>query len=103
MFWEVIKELNESELVNFYRFCSGTCKVLIDGFGALKGVNNKIHKFCIEEPEINDDNLHKGICLIEARTYFNRIDWLEYKNKSTMKRAIEIILGNDTNYFGLKL
>ena len=102
MFWEAIKELNESELVNFYRFCSGTCKVPIDGFGALKGGNNKIHKFCIEEPKINDGNLHKAIRLIEARTYFNRIYLPEY-NKVTMKRAIEIILGNDTNYFGLKL
>ena len=102
MFWEVLRELNESELVNFYRFCTGTCKVPIDGFGALKGGNNKIHKFCIEEAEINDDNLHKGIRLIGARTCFNRIYLPEYNNKATMKKAIEIILGNDTNYFGLE-
>ena len=102
MFWEVLRELNESELVNFYRFCTGTCKVPIDGFGALKGGNNKIHKFCIEESEINDNDNQKGIRLIEARTCFNRIYLPEYNHKAIMKRAIEIILGNDTNYFGLE-
>ena len=103
MFWEVLGELSESELVNFYRFCTGTCKVPIDGFAALKGANNKIHKFCIEEADDDDEHRGaKGIRLIEARTCFNRIYLPDYNNKATMKRGIEIILGNDTNYFGLE-
>ena len=67
--------------------------------------HNKIHKFCIEEAEVSEmeeTKNAKGIRLIEARTCFNRIYLPEYNNKATMKKAIEIILSNDTNYFGLK-
>ena len=105
LFWEVLSELSESDLVNFYRFCTGTCKVPIDGFGSLKGSHNKIHKFCIEEAEVSETEEAKnakGIRLIEARTCFNRIYLPEYNNKAIMKRVFEIILGNDTNYFGLE-
>lgn len=99
MFWEVLRELDKSDLIAFFQFCTGSGRVPIDGFGALKGVGNRIQKFCIEDAENKGG---KGLRLIEAKTCFNRIYIPEYKSKEEMKKAIYTIIGNDTNYFGLE-
>ena len=100
-FWEVLSELNNEELLLFYKFCTGSTRVPIDGFSSLSGPRNKIMKFTIES--INNDNNDKPINkLITAQTCFNSIVLPEYKTKEEMKKAINIILENDTNYFGLE-
>ncbi len=103
-FWDVLSELSQSDLFIFFNFCTSSTHVPLDGFNSLKGVNNKIQKFTIE-PKLNlsfnkdKDNEFK---LIEAKTCFNRILLPEYNSKEEMKKCINIILGNDTQYFGLE-
>jgi len=100
-FWEVLSELNNEELLLFFRFCTGSTRVPIDGFSALPGPKNKIIKFSIELRKNKDEDL-KCQKLIVAQTCFNNIILPEYKTKEEMKKAINIILESDTNYFGLE-
>ena len=99
-FWEVLSELNNEQLLMFYKFCTGSTRVPLDGFSSLSGPRNKIMKFTIES--INDKDNNKFKKLITAQTCFNSIILPEYKTKDEMKKAINIILENDTNYFGLE-
>ena len=54
-------------------------------------------KFTIETINKNEKNK-----LITAQTCFNSIILPDYKTKEEMKKSINIILENDTNYFGLE-
>jgi E3 ubiquitin-protein ligase HUWE1 len=100
-FWEVLSELNNEELLLFFRFCTGSTRVPIDGFSALPGPKNKIIKFSIELLNNKNDN-DKINKLITAQTCFNTIILPKYKTKQEMRKAIHIILESDTNYFGLE-
>ena len=66
------------------------------------GPRNKIMKFTIESIKNNEDNDKQYNKLITVQTCFNSIILPEYKTKEEMKKAIYIILENDTNYFGLE-
>ena len=102
-FWEVLSELNNEQLLLFYKFCTGSTRIPVDGFSSLSGPRNKIMKFTIESVSSNDININnKCNKLITAQTCFNSIILPEYKTKEEMKKAINIILENDTNYFGLE-
>jgi hypothetical protein len=90
-----MSELTPEKLLKFYKFCTGCTRVPIDGFKALQGTRNKFQKFCIESPTRDSKDR-----LIEAKTCFNRIYLPNYPNKDTMKRYIDIIIDNDTDYFG---
>ena len=107
LFWEVLSELNNEQLLLFYKFCTGSMRIPLDGFSALSGPRNKIMKFTIEcicnndnDKNVNNDKSCNK--LITAQTCFNSIILPEYKTKEEIKKAINIILENDTNYFGLE-
>ena len=99
-FWEILGELNNEQLLLFFKFCTGSTRIPVDGFSALPGPKNKIIKFNIELLKDKDDKAkHK---LITAQTCFNTIILPQYKTKDEMRKAIYIILESDTNYFGLE-
>ena len=100
LFWEVLSELNNEKLLLFYKFCTGSMRVPLDGFSSLSGPRNKIMKFTIECICNNDDKPCNK--LITAQTCFNSIILPDYKSKEEIKKSINIILENDTNYFGLE-
>ena len=103
-FWQVLSELNQNDLFIFYFFCTSSTHVPLDGFNSLKGINNKIQKFTIE-PKLNlilDESGENKFKLIEAKTCFNRIFLPEYGTIEEMRKAIDIIIGNDTQFFGLE-
>ena len=103
IFWEVLSNLSQNDLFIFYNFCTSSNHVPLDGFNSLKGINNKIQKFTIE-PKLSLilDESDNNFKLIEAKTCFNRILLPEYSSKDDMEKAINIIIGNDTSYFGLE-
>ena len=101
MFWEVLQELNNEQLLLFFKFCTGSTRVPVDGFSALPGPKNKIIKFSIELKSDKGEN-KKDHKLITAQTCFNNIILPEYKTIEEMRKAINIILESDTNYFGLE-
>ena len=100
-FWEILEELKNEQLLLFFKFCTGSTRVPVDGFSALPGPKNKIIKFCIELLNNKDEN-DKNHKLITAQTCFNTIILPQYKTKDEMRKAINIILESDTNYFGLE-
>jgi hypothetical protein len=100
MFWEILHELPSEQLLLFYKFCTGGTRVPIDGFNALQGTRNKYQKFCIESPALDDKNILPVTRLIEAKTCFNRIYLPNYECKEGLRNVINIILNNDTNFFG---
>ena len=103
-FWQVLSELSQNDLFIFYFFCTSSTHVPLDGFNSLKGINNKIQKFTIE-PKLNlilDESGENKFKLIEAKTCFNRIFLPEYGTIEEMRKAIDIIIGNDTQFFGLE-
>ena len=103
-FWQVLSELSQNDLFIIYFFCTSSTHVPLDGFNSLKGINNKIQKFTIE-PKLNlilDESGENKFKLIEAKTCFNRIFLPEYGTIEEMRKAIDIIIGNDTQFFGLE-
>ena len=96
----MIKELSQENLLTFYRFCTGLTRLPIDGFKSLQGARHKLQQFCIDELRQNENHKHMKYQLIEANTCFNRIYLPNYVNKEKMKHSIQIIVENDTNYFG---
>ena len=105
IFWEILSELNNEELLLFYKFCTGSTRVPLDGFSSLSGPRNKIMKFTIEvikKEDCLDKKNKKSFKLITSQTCFNSIILPEYKTKEEMQKSINIILENDTNYFGFE-
>ena len=100
-FWEILEELNNEQLLLFFKFCTGSTRIPVDGFSSLPGPKNKIIKFSIELLK-NKDDIVKSKKLITAQTCFNTIILPQYKTKDEMRKAIYIILESDTNYFGLE-
>ena len=104
IFWDVLSNLNQNNLMIFFEFCTGLCNVPVDGFCSLKGSYNTIQKFTIEplmsEFSLNDNN--NQFKLIQSQICFNKIFLPEYKNKKEMEKAIQIIVENDTGYFGIE-
>ena len=102
-FWQVLSELSQNDLFIIYFFCTSSTHVPLDGFNSLKGINNKIQKFTIE-PKLSLilDESDNNFKLIEAKTCFNRILLPEYGTIEEMRKAIDIIIGNDTQFFGLE-
>lgn len=98
LFWNVMKELNDDELLIFYSFCTGRAKVPIDGFDSLMGPNNQVQHFTIDSIQ-KDCNEFR---LIEVNTCFNRIYLPNYSTKELMRKSIMTIINNDTNFFGLE-
>ena len=104
LFWECIENLNKFQLEKLLEFATGSPTVPLDGFANLKGMGGNIMKFTIE-PYIyygSDDPYKNEFRLIEAKTCFNRIILPYYKNKNEIKKALDIILNNDTSFFGLE-
>jgi len=98
-FWESLTELSDEKLLLFYKFCTGSTRIPIDGFNSLQGSRNKYQKFCIDSGTITESD-NKCSSLIEAYTCFNRIVLPLYKSKDQIRDVIDKILENDTNYFG---
>ena len=101
LFWEVLQELNNEQLLLFFKFCTGSTRVPVDGFSALPGPKNKIIKFSIELMNDKCEN-EKNNKLIIVQTCFNNLILPKYKTKEEMRKAINIILESDINYFGLE-
>jgi hypothetical protein len=96
-----MNDLNQKDLLVFFKFCTGSTRVPVDGFNSLQGNRNKLHKFCIDSGTPDKEIKHeKSLKLIEANTCFNRILMPSYKTKEEIATVINIIVSNDTNFFG---
>lgn len=91
-FWEALTSLSEEETAKFLQFVTGTSKVPLEGFKALRGMRGP-QKF----------NVHKafGGCnrLPSAHTCFNQLDLPVYESKEQMLERIQFVLSEGTEGF----
>jgi E3 ubiquitin-protein ligase HUWE1 len=86
--WEVLEEFNNSERAEFIQFVTGSSKVPVEGFKALRGNNGlqkfQIVKYALERPDQR---------LPQAHTCFFQLDLPEYSSKeelaAKLRRAME--------------
>lgn len=81
--WEVLEEFNNSERAEFIQFVTGSSKVPVEGFKALRGNNGlqkfQIVKYALERPDQR---------LPQAHTCFFQLDLPEYSSKETLRQRI---------------
>lgn len=79
-FWEVVRELNDTDRAKLLQFATGTSRVPVQGFEALQGNDGNIKLFTIDSVKFEDSVFPK------AHTCFNRIELPLYNNKDEMKK-----------------
>ena len=97
-FWEVMSDLNQTQLSNFLLFSTGSGRVPLGGFAELESNRGNISKYkinCVEYvPDIKN--------FIKAHTCFNRIDLPKFPNKQLVKDAVEFIANCQLFGFGIE-
>jgi E3 ubiquitin-protein ligase HUWE1 len=78
--WEVLEELCNSERAEFIQFVTGSSKVPVEGFKALRGANG-LQKFQVIKYQTIDPD-HR---LPQAHTCFFQLDLPEYSTKDILR------------------
>jgi E3 ubiquitin-protein ligase HUWE1 len=78
--WEVLEEFNNSERAEFIQFVTGSSKVPVEGFKALRG-NNGLQKFQIVKYALDRPDQR----LPQAHTCFFQLDLPEYSAKEILR------------------
>lgn len=81
--WEVLEELSNSERAEFLQFVTGSSKVPVEGFKALRG-NNGFQKFQVVKYQLDRPDGR----LPQAHTCFFQLDLPEYSSKEVLKQRI---------------
>lgn len=90
--WEVIDEFSNDERVNFLQFCTGSCRVPVEGFQSLQGSDGP-RKFCVQ---LVDDVSR----LPSAHTCFNRLDLPPYPTKQMLQQQLRLAVDGAEGFAG---
>eukprot|EP01050_Picozoa_sp_SAG11_P011254 SAG11_NODE_1179_length_5597_cov_3.257184_2_plen_591_part_00 len=96
MFWKVIDEWDDELRCAVLRFVTGTPKVPVEGFAALKGTGGAVKKFCIQKVQWDVERLP------QAATCFNTLYLPPYKTEDQLKDKLEFAITEASAGFGLK-
>lgn len=94
-FWELMEKWNSDQRANFIQFVTGTSKVPIEGFKALKGIGGEIQKFQIHK-------VFNATLLPTAHTCLNQLELPEYKSKEILEKNLGIALELGKEGFGFE-
>lgn len=94
-FWEIVFALSKQMQRDLLQFVTGTSRVPIEGFAALKTIRGDKAAFKIVSIEYS-----KGI-LPRSHTCFNRLDLPKYPSKDLLRTCLENVLENHLFGFGL--
>lgn len=92
-FWTALKSFSKEEKALFLQFVTGTSKVPLDGFKALRG-SDGIRLFNIQKAY---GGKHLLPC---AHTCFNQLDLPEYDSEDQMKEKLLIAIKEGSEGFG---
>lgn len=92
-FWQVLEALTAEQKANFIQFVTGTSKVPLEGFKALKGIGGQIQRFQIHK-------VYNNKLLPTSHTCLNQLELPEYESKEKMRRNLEIVLEMGKEGFG---
>ena len=91
-----MREFSQKELRDLLMYTTGTSRVPIEGFKALKTTRGEPAQFTIEPMR----NFHGA--LPRAHTCFNRMDLPLYNSKFEIKQALQQVITNHILGFGLE-
>ena len=92
-FWEILGAFSSEQKANFIQFVTGTSKVPLDGFKALKGIGGQIQRFQIHK-------VFNNKLLPTSHTCLNQLELPEYETKEKLKKSLEIVLEMGKEGFG---
>ncbi|EGD77834.1 hypothetical protein PTSG_08925 [Salpingoeca rosetta] len=91
-FWEIIDSYSPDEQAEFLQFCTGSTRVPLEGFQALRGSDGP-RKFCIQRL----DDLTR---LPSAHTCFNRLDLPSFPSKQMLQERLRIAMWGAQGFTG---
>jgi len=91
-FWEVMEDIDQTQKANFLQFVTGTSKVPLEGFSALKGISGP-QRFQIHRA--GDPN-----SLPTGHTCFNQLDLPEYATKEQLIEKLLLAITEGKEGFG---
>lgn len=92
-FWEILQAQPAEQKAAFIQFVTGTSKVPLEGFKALKGIGGQIQRFQIHK-------VYNNKLLPTSHTCLNQLELPEYESKEQMKRNLEIAVEMGKEGFG---
>ena len=95
--WSILRRMTHDEQAKFVAFVTGSSKVPLEGFKALKGSAGVIQKLTIHKAYGTSSG---DLPLPVSHTCFNQLDLPEYTDEETMRRKILQAI-NETEGFGL--
>jgi len=96
MFWDTIEEFDDEMRAAVLRFVTGTPKVPVEGFAALKGTGGATKLFCIQKVQWDVERLP------QAATCFNTLYLPPYQTAEKLKDKLEFAVTEASAGFGLK-
>jgi len=93
-FWEVIRSLSKEELAKFLQFVTGTSKVPLEGFKALKGMQG-VQLFQIHTTELKSPSM-----LPAAHTCYVQLDLPAYETREQLRDRLRYAIINGFEGFG---
>jgi len=96
MFWKIIEEWDDELRAAVLRFVTGTPKVPVEGFAALKGSGGNTKLFCLQKVQWDVERLP------QAATCFNTLYLPPYATEEQMKDKLEFAITEAAAGFGLK-
>ena len=93
-FWEVIRSLSKEELAKFLQFVTGTSKVPLEGFQALKGMQG-VQLFQIHKAELKSPSM-----LPAAHTCYVQLDLPAYETREQLRDRLLYAIINGFEGFG---
>eukprot|EP00730_Choanoeca_flexa_P003867 TRINITY_DN11527_c0_g1_i1.p1 TRINITY_DN11527_c0_g1~~TRINITY_DN11527_c0_g1_i1.p1 ORF type:complete len:940 (+),score=249.24 TRINITY_DN11527_c0_g1_i1:157-2976(+) len=91
-FWEVVAQMDDEDKIKFLQFCTGSSRVPLEGFQALKGSDGP-RRFTIQKL----DDLTR---LPSAHTCFNRLDLPNYPYRAMLEERLALALRNAQGFTG---
>lgn len=92
-FWEVVEEMDAQERARLIQFVTGTSKIPLEGFGALRGMNGP-QRFQIHRAPGGPERLPS------AHTCFNQLDIPRYTSREQLKERLLLACREGHDGFG---
>lgn len=94
-FWEILRTFKQEQLSNLLLFCTGTSRLPVEGFRALRTTRGETAKFTIE-------SLGLEFLYPRAHTCFNRLDIPLYDSKEDLQTSLLYVIENHCAGFGME-
>jgi E3 ubiquitin-protein ligase HUWE1 len=91
-FWSVLRRFNREEKAQFVQFVTGSAKVPLDGFSALRGAEG-VQRMAIHKA-------YDASLLPTAHTCFNQLDLPEYESEDKLREMLLTALKHGSEGFG---